>query len=149
MSCRHNNFLRWVGFVPNPLIQQIAELTSVLAFPKTGKTRKLWSPEGKRLNATRTCKGSIFWILWNSKTPVPRIPSIMFHRYNDDLGTLDDVINGVRKIGHSAYANSGFDFSKLGWSVPNSFNSRFDRIGAFSDLGCFRKCSPERNFGEC
>ena len=61
-------------------------------------------------------------------TPVPRIPSIMFHRYNDDLGTLDDVINGVRKIRHSAYPNAGFDFSKLGRSVPNSFNSGFDRI---------------------
>jgi len=54
--------------------------------------------------------------------------SIMFHRYNDDLGTLDDVINGVRKIRHSAYANSGFDFSILSRSVPNSFNRRFDRI---------------------
>jgi hypothetical protein len=61
-------------------------------------------------------------------TPVPRIPSIMFHRYNDDLGNLDDVINGVRKIRHSAYPNTGFDFSKLGRSVPNSFNSGFDRI---------------------
>ena len=61
-------------------------------------------------------------------TPVVGISSIMFHGYNNDLGTLDDVINGVRKIRHSAYTNSGFDFSKLGRSVPNSFNSRFDRI---------------------
>jgi hypothetical protein len=35
-------------------------------------------------------------------TPVPRIPSIMLHRYNDDLGTLDDIINGIRKIRYSA-----------------------------------------------
>ena len=42
-------------------------------------------------------------------TPVPRIPSIMFHRYYDDLGTLDDVINGVRKIRYSANANAGFN----------------------------------------
>jgi hypothetical protein len=61
-------------------------------------------------------------------TPVPRIPSIMFHRYNDDLGTLDDVINGVGKIRYSANSNSGFDFSELGRCVPNSFNGRFDRI---------------------
>ena len=61
-------------------------------------------------------------------TPVPRIPSVMFHRYNDDLGTLDDVINGVGKIGYSANSNSGFDFSELGRCVPNSLNSRFDRM---------------------
>jgi hypothetical protein len=61
-------------------------------------------------------------------TPIPRIPSIMFHRYNDDLGTLDDIINGVRKIRYSANANSGFEFSKLARSGPNSFNSRFDRM---------------------
>jgi hypothetical protein len=52
----------------------------------------------------------------------------MFHRYNDDLGTLDDVINSERKIRYSARANSGFDFPKLDRSVPNSFNSRFYRI---------------------
>ena len=61
-------------------------------------------------------------------TPVVGIPSIVFHRYNDDLGTLDDVINGVRKIRYSANSNSGFDFSELGRCIPNSFNSRFDRI---------------------
>ena len=52
-------------------------------------------------------------------TPVPRIPSIMFHRYNDDLGTLDDVINGVGKIRYSANSNSGFDFSEFGRCVSN------------------------------
>jgi hypothetical protein len=61
-------------------------------------------------------------------TPVVGISSIMFHGYNDDLGTLDDVINGVGKIGYSANSNSGFDFSELGRCVPNSFNGRFDRI---------------------
>ena len=61
-------------------------------------------------------------------TPVVGISSIMFHGYNDDLGTLDYIINGVRKIRYSADANSGFEFSKLGRSVPNSFNSRFDRM---------------------
>ena len=61
-------------------------------------------------------------------TPVPRIPSIMLHRYNDDLGTLDDIINGVRKIRYSANANSRFEFSKLGRSIPNSLDSRFDRM---------------------
>jgi hypothetical protein len=61
-------------------------------------------------------------------TPVVGISSIMFHGYNDDLGTLDDVINGVGKIGYSANSNSGFDFPELGRCVPNSFNSRFDRI---------------------
>ena len=40
-----------------------------------------------------------FFKLWNSMTPVAGISSIMFHGYNDDLGTLDDVINGVGKIG--------------------------------------------------
>src|ERR1700736_5339600 len=61
-------------------------------------------------------------------TPVVGISSIMFHGYNDDLGTLDDVINGVGKISYSANSNSGFDFSELGRCVPNSFDGRFDRI---------------------
>jgi len=52
----------------------------------------------------------------------------MLHRYNDDLSSLDDIINGVRKIRYSANANSGFEFSKLGRSIPNSLNSRFDRM---------------------
>jgi hypothetical protein len=47
-------------------------------------------------------------------TPVAGISSIMFHGYNDDLGTLDDVINGVGKIRYSGNSNSGFDFSELG-----------------------------------
>jgi hypothetical protein len=34
-------------------------------------------------------KARAFEVLWNSMTPVPRIPSIMFHRYNDDLGGFD------------------------------------------------------------
>ena len=61
-------------------------------------------------------------------TPVAGISPIMFHCYNDDLGTFNDVINGVREIRYSAYSNSGFDFSELGRSIPNSFNSGFDRI---------------------
>jgi hypothetical protein len=61
-------------------------------------------------------------------TPVVGISSIMFHGYNDDLGTLDDIINRVGKIRYSAHSNSGFDFSELGRSVPNFFNRRFDRI---------------------
>ena len=61
-------------------------------------------------------------------TPVVGISSIMFHGYNDDLGTLDDVVNGVGKIRYSANANAGFDFSELVRGVPNSFNGRFDRI---------------------
>ena len=76
-------------------------------------------------------------------TPVPRIPSIMFHRYNDDLGTLDDVIDGVGKIRYSANANAGFDFSKLSRSLPNSFNSRFDRMEElFCSLSIKVNCIP-------
>ncbi|HYY28102.1 MAG TPA: hypothetical protein VE860_09175 [Chthoniobacterales bacterium] len=43
-----------------------------------------------------------------------RIPSpIMFDCYNDNLGTFDYLINGVRKIGYSAYSNSGLaEFTK-------------------------------------
>jgi hypothetical protein len=62
--------------------------------------------------------------LWNSMTPVAGISPIMFHRYDDDFGALDDVINGVGKIRYSANSNSGFDFSELGRCVPNSFNGR-------------------------
>jgi len=61
-------------------------------------------------------------------TPVTGISPIVFHRYNDDLRTFDDVINGVREIWYSAYSNSGFDFSELGRSASNFYNSRFDRI---------------------
>ena len=35
-------------------------------------------------------------------TPVVGTSSVVFHSYNDDLGTLDDVINGVGKIRHPA-----------------------------------------------
>jgi hypothetical protein len=60
--------------------------------------------------------------------PVTRLYPIVFHRYNDDLRTFDDVINGVREIWYSAYSNSEFDFSELGRSAPNFYNSRFDCI---------------------
>jgi hypothetical protein len=61
-------------------------------------------------------------------TLVTGISPGVFHRDNDDLGTFDDVINDVREIWYSADANSGFDFSELGRSAPNFYNSRFDRI---------------------
>ena len=61
-------------------------------------------------------------------TLVVGISSIMFHGCNDDLGTLDDVINGVGTNRCSANSNSGFDFSELVRCVRNSFNGRFDHI---------------------
>ena len=60
--------------------------------------------------------------------PVARLSPVVLYRYDDDLGAFDDVIDGVGKIRYSANPNSGFDFSELGRSVPNSFNRRFDRI---------------------
>ena len=68
-----------------------------------------------------------FWKLWNPMAPVTGISPIVFYRYNDYLRTFDYVINGVRETWHSADPNSRFDFSELGRSVPNFFNSSFDR----------------------
>jgi hypothetical protein len=76
-------------------------------------------------------------------TPVVGISPIMFDRYNDNLGTFDYVMNGVRKIGYSAYSNSGLNLSELGWSIPNFFNSRFYRIGEpFCRLSIKVNCIP-------
>ena len=46
-------------------------------------------------------------------TPVVGISSIMFHGYNDDLGTLDNLINGVEKLRYSANSNLHHPFTKL------------------------------------
>jgi hypothetical protein len=61
-------------------------------------------------------------------TPVAGVSPIVFRRYNDDLKTFDDVINGLREIWYSAYSNTGFDFPELGRTGLNFYNSRFDRI---------------------
>jgi hypothetical protein len=46
----------------------------------------------------------------------------MFHRYNDDLGILDDVINGVKENQATRQMRApGSEFSELPWSVPNFF----------------------------
>jgi hypothetical protein len=114
---------------------------SKLARSRTN-ARKLWSPEGKVLAQCHQNMQSLEFLnimeFDDARTPDPfdHVSPLQF-----DLGTLDNVINGVRKIRHSAYANSGFDFSKLDRSVPNSFNSRFDRIEeSFSSLSIKVNC---------
>jgi hypothetical protein len=62
-------------------------------------------------------------------TPVVGTSSVVFHSYNDDLGTLDDVINGVReKLGTRQTRTPGS--TSLHWAGAFRILSmvEFDRI---------------------
>ena len=76
-------------------------------------------------------------------TPVVGISSIMFHGYNDDLGTLDDVINGVGKIRYSAKLELRVRLiSRASWRMPSD-KEQFPSL--FADSSLSKSAALHRN----